>query len=347
MKEHTHGGDIYSLEQEIRLDYSANLNPLGMPAEIRQALCDHVDDYKRYPDSQCRLLRQNLSRWEQVPAEWILCGNGAADLLLRICQARNPKKTLIPAPTFSEYEKAARLAGSEIVYYALKRENRFAVTEAILEQLDETVDLCFLCNPNNPTGQLTDGELLYRIVKHCAAHSITLVVDECFLEFTCGTSCKPWLEEYPNLIIVKAFTKMFAIAGLRMGYLLTANAAMRSAIEDCGQSWAVSAPAQVAGISACGLQEFALHTRDIVAEERRWLQEQLDGLGLQVIPGQGNYLCFRSEKPLWKPMIEKGILIRSCDNYNGLDALDYRICVKLRRDNEQLIQALQEVLTRG
>lgn len=347
MEQHTHGGDIYSLEETIRLDYSANLNPLGMPAELQQALCNHVADYMRYPDSQCRELRQNLSRWEDVPADWILCGNGAADLLLRICQALKPGRTLIPAPTFSEYEKAARLAGSEIEYYELKRENRFAVTESILDRLNDTVDLCFLCNPNNPTGQLTDGDLLHRMVQRCAEQHITLVVDECFLEFTYGTSCKPWLAEYPNLIIVKAFTKMFAIAGLRMGYLLTANDVVRSSIENCGQSWAVSAPAQVAGIAACGLRDFALQTRELVWQERQWLEQQLQNLGMEVLPGQGNYICFRAKQPLWQPLIEKGILIRSCGNYHGLDALDYRICVKLRPDNEQLIRAMKEVLANG
>ena len=347
MKAHIHGGDVFVTAVPITMDYSANLNPLGMPEEIRHAIVSHVDDYQRYPDPYCRELRSQLGQWEQVSPEWILCGNGAADLILRIAQAVQPKTTLLMAPTFSEYEKAARLAGSEIEYCELKRENRFAVTESILEQLNDTVDLCFLCNPNNPTGQLTGGELMQRIVQRCAEQHITLVVDECFLEFTYGTSCKPWLAEYPNLIIVKAFTKMFAIAGLRMGYLLTANDAVRSAIESCGQSWAVSAPAQVAGIAACGLQDFALRTRELVWQERQWLEQQLQHLGLEVLPGQGNYICFRAEQPLWQPLIEKGILIRSCGNYHGLDALDYRICVKLRADNEQLIQAIGEVLANG
>lgn len=96
MQQHLHGGDWESLTVPVRLDYSTNLNPLGMPPEIKQALQAHMDDYVRYPDSQCRALRQALSQWEQVPASWILCGNGAADLLLRICQAVQPKQTLLP-----------------------------------------------------------------------------------------------------------------------------------------------------------------------------------------------------------------------------------------------------------
>jgi len=347
MEQHRHGGDVYSLAQPIQLDYSANLNPLGMPAEIKQTLCDHVDDYLRYPDSQCRALRAALSGWEQVPPEWVLCGNGAADLLLRICQAVQPKRTLLLAPSFSEYEKAARLVGSEIVYHDLSRQQNFMPDDRILTQLNETVDLFFLCNPNNPTGQVADGALLEKIVARCDKYHILLVVDECFLDFTDGVSCKQWLADHPQLIVVKAFTKLFAIAGLRLGYLLTANETLRANIAAWGQSWVVSAPAQYAGIAACQLGDFAAQSKVLVMEERHWLTAQLQALGLVVIPGQGNYICFRAPFSLWEPLLQKGILVRSCANYRGLDARDHRVCVKLRVDNIRLIQALQEVLDNG
>lgn len=343
MQQHLHGGDWESLTVPVRLDYSTNLNPLGMPPEIKQALQAHMDDYVRYPDSQCRALRQALSQWEQVPASWILCGNGAADLLLRICQAVQPKQTLLPAPTFSEYEKGARLVQSRIVYHRLRREEQFAWTPRILEDLTEEIDLCFLCNPNNPTGSLLEQQLLLKIVQRCAENKIVLVVDECFLDFTAGQSCKQWLAAYPNLLVVKAFTKVFAMAGLRLGYLLTSNAALRAAVAAWGQSWAVSAPAQYAGIAACRLQNFALHSKQVVAEERQWLAEQLEQLELAVVPGAGNFICFRARQPLWQPMLERGILLRSCANYHGLDQQDYRICVKLRQENGILLKALREV----
>lgn len=343
MQQHIHGGDWESLTVPVRLDYSTNLNPLGMPPEIKQALQDHIADYVRYPDGQCRALRQALSQWERVSAQWILCGNGAADLLLRICQAIQPKQTLLPAPTFSEYEKGARLVQSQIVYHCLRREEQFALTERILKDLTEQIDLCFLCNPNNPTGQLAEQQLLLKILQRCAEKQIVLVVDECFLDFTDGRSCKQWLAAYPNLIVVKAFTKLFAMAGLRLGYLLTSNDALRDAIAAWGQSWTVSAPAQYAGIAACNLQKFALHSKQVVAEERQWLAGQLQQLGFTVVPGTGNFICFRAQQSLWQPMLERGILLRSCANYHGLDAQDYRICVKLRQDNLELLQALREV----
>lgn len=342
-KEHQHGGDIYSLQQPIDLDYSVNLNPLGMPAEIQETLCAHISDYMHYPDSQCRALRMALSQWEAVPAQWILCGNGAADLLLRICQAVRPRRTLLLAPTFSEYEKAARLGFSKIRYYQLQREQQFAVQPDILEVLTRDLDLCFLCNPNNPTGQVIDAELLHQIVQRCARQNIILVVDECFLDFTEAVSCKQWLADNPQLLIVKAFTKLFAMAGLRLGYVLTCNDELRAQIELCGQSWSVSAPAQYAGIAACQLPVFVQKTKQILAAERFWLEKQLQILGMDVVPGQGNFICFRAPVPLWQPLLQKGILVRSCANYQGLDDLDYRICVKLRSENEKLLQALREV----
>lgn len=343
MIQQLHGGDWESLAVPVQLDYSVNLNPLGMPPEIKQALQVHVDDYARYPDGQCRALRQALSGWEQTPAEWILCGNGAADLLLRICQAVQPGQTLVLAPTFSEYEKGARLVQSQIIYHRLRREEQFAVTERILEALTAQIDLCFLCNPNNPTGQLIEPALLHKILQRCAEQKIILVVDECFLDFTAGISCKQWLSAYPNLIVVKAFTKLFAMAGVRLGYLLSSNAALREKIAAWGQSWPVSAPAQYAGIAACGLRDFALQSRRQVAEERQWLTEQLRQLGLAVVPGTGNFICFRARRLLWQPLLERGILVRSCASYHGLDAYDYRICVKQRQDNQKLLQALREV----
>lgn len=342
-RNHQHGGDIYSLAQPVRLDYSVNLNPLGMPEEIRQTLQEHIDDYMHYPDSQCRALRDALSQWEGVPAQWILCGNGAADLLLRICQAAGPQRTLLLAPTFSEYEKAARLVNSQILYYSLQRDKQFALQQDFLDSLTSDLDLCFLCNPNNPTGQVVEEELLQQIVQRCSTRNILLVVDECFLDFTLGASCKQWLAGYPQLIIVKAFTKLFAIAGLRMGYLMTSNDGLRQHIENFGQSWAVSAPAQYAGIAACQLTDFVQRSKQMIMEERSWLEKQLVALGMVVVPGQGNFICFRSPCSLWQPMLQKGILLRSCANYQGMDHFDYRICVKLRADNESLLQAIKEV----
>lgn len=345
MHMHQHGGDIYSAETPVTMDYSANLNPLGMPVEIRNAIADHVDDYLRYPDPHCRELRQSLSEWEQLPMEWILCGNGAADLILRIAQALRPNVTLLMAPTFSEYEKAAKLVDSEVRYYNLRWENSFRADEELLDMLTEDVDLFYLCNPNNPTGQLLEESLLKIIVDRCHSKHITLVVDECFLDFTEGISCKQWLSGNDNLIILKAFTKIFAMAGLRMGYCLSSNSNMLERIEAMGQSWAVSAPAQYAGIAGCQCRTFVDESIQFVKQERAYMEERLTQLGMDVVPGAANYIFFRGPADLWENLQKNGVLIRSCANYRGLDQQDYRICVKTREENERFLAVLEEVLS--
>jgi threonine-phosphate decarboxylase len=163
MDKYGHGGDIYG-NPGITLDFSVNTNPLGMPEEARRALISHIDEYSRYPDPECRELRAAIAKHENIPAEHILCGNGAADLIYRLCYAVKPKKALVCAPTFSEYELALEQAGCRITRYLLKQENMFAFTEDIERHLTPDTDMIFLCHPNNPTGRLIPGDILERIL---------------------------------------------------------------------------------------------------------------------------------------------------------------------------------------
>ena len=162
MYQYVHGGDIYSdpslKQNKEMLDYSANINPLGIPAGVARALKNAVTDCVNYPDPFCRELRAGLSRYFSLPAEMIYCGNGAADVLFRIMAALRPKRTLVLAPTFADYEKAAVSAGSKIDYFTLHEKNEFAVTPEILKAITKRTEMVVLCNPNNPTGKLMDKE---------------------------------------------------------------------------------------------------------------------------------------------------------------------------------------------
>ena len=164
----THGGDWAGYAAQyggMPLDFSANVSPLGLPQGVRQAVARALDGADRYPDPLCRALRKKLSGTLGVPPQSILCGNGAADLIFRLALAEKPKRALVTAPTFAEYEQALVVAGCTADRFFLREEEGFAVTEALLERIEPGLDILFLCEPNNPTGRTTPRALLLRIFR--------------------------------------------------------------------------------------------------------------------------------------------------------------------------------------
>jgi threonine-phosphate decarboxylase len=343
MRRYEHGGDIYG-HTGVALDFSVNTNPLGMPEGVKRALATHIADWERYPDPRCRALTAALAAHHGVQPDCVLCGNGAADLIFRICAGLKPRRALALAPTFSEYERSVSLFGGETREFPLSERNGFMLTDRILETLSPDVAMVFLCNPNNPTGRLADPALLRRVAARCEDQSIYLVLDECFIDFTDGESMLSLLREYPHLIILRAFTKLYAMAGLRLGYLLCADAALLAEIGRFAQTWSVSIPAQAAGLAALNAVGWAEQTRRLVREERAFMAQALAELGLTVLPSDGNFLLVKSGTPLYEPLLQRGVLVRDCANFTGLDERYIRIGLKTRDKNTALLHALSEVL---
>lgn len=342
LKKFDHGGDIYS--REITLDFSVNINPLGMPDAVRDAIVNSVDTYKNYPDPQCRKLRAVLSDSIGCSPDWILCGSGAADLIIRLCLATMPKRTLVCAPTFSEYEKGSHMSGAEVRKHILFEENDYSLTEKVFDDMSG-VDIFFLCNPNNPTGALTDSGLILKIADECERRGILFALDECFLSFTGENSAVTLLASHKNMLIFDAFTKLYSIPGLRLGYTISANLELLKCIRDMGQSWSVSGPAQAAGIAALSVEpEWTARTRELVANETAYLRARLRGLGLKVWDGAANYTMFKAPKELGDKLLKRKILIRSCANYTGLSPEHFRVGIKTRNANDVLINAISEEL---
>lgn len=340
-----HGGDLYS--RKILLDFSANINPYGTPQGVKDAVAGSVNDLCHYPDPYCRGLVAAIAAFEQVPQSQVFCGNGAAELIFSCCMALRPQKALVLSPCFSEYETALKVIGTEVDHYLLSREEKFRLTEGFLPCLEGyTGDMLMLCNPNNPTGQVVDRALMEKILDICREKGIFLFIDECFLDLTeDGESCsmKPFLEENENLFLLKAFTKSYGMAGLRLGYCLSGNRELLRTMGRQVQPWNVSVPAQNAGIAALKEKEFLEKARKTIREQRAALKDALEKLGLEVIPSKTNYILFHSERELREPLLEQGIQIRSCANYIGLGQGWYRIAVKLPEENRKLLEALGRV----
>jgi len=342
MREYKHGGDIYS--NQVRLDFSANINPLGIPEGVQEAAQKAVADCIHYPDPYCRELTAAIAKKERVPESFILCGNGAADLIYRFVVAMKPQRAVILAPGFSEYEDALRAMDCEVQYHFLQEELRFRLTEEFLSELTEDIDVVFLCNPNNPTGQLIDQGLLKRILARCKEQKIFIFLDECFLDFVKEGdkhSLKKELQTNDTILILRAFTKMYAMAGLRLGYCICNNRKVLDSMVKCSQSWAISIPAQAAGLAALREKAYVKKTIEMIEEERNYLIEELYRLEIHFFPPTANYIFLKSEKDLYALLIERGILIRSCHNYPGLGYGYYRIAVKSHEDNSELIKALE------
>lgn len=358
--ERQHGGDVYGTNKII-LDFSVNLNPIGMPESVRKAVAGHPEDYCRYPDSKCRELKKELAlfyvkRWERYhggyckvflapstaarPA-WepddFICGNGAADLLYSLIFAMRPKKALLYAPTFGEYEAALRAAGCKIT----------KINEGTKSSLPEDIDMVILGNPNNPTGKVFSAQEMEKWLAFCEKNHIFLVVDECFnwfLEEPERYSLAAALDRYRNVFILNAFTKIFAMAGLRLGFGICKNKEVMERIEGCRQPWSVSGAAMRGGIAALSEKEFLTRTRAVVAKERNFLSEGLKKLGFFVYPSAVNFLLFKrgDETDYDEYCRSRGILIRSCKDFDGLDDTFYRVAVKMRNENEALLKCLLE-----
>ena len=345
-----HGGDWAGYRARFghdALDFSANVSPLGLPQGVADAIVAALPTADRYPDPLCRELRTALSRAEQLPEPWILCGNGAADLIYRLVWALKPCRALLPAPTFAEYAAALESVGCEVKRKTLHEADDFAVTEAFVQAVNQSIDLVFLCQPNNPTGQITPPELVQRLVRRCADCGAVLVVDECFLDFLQqrdALTAKPLLQTAPNLVILKAFTKLYAMAGVRLGYALCANTALLAKMQAAGQPWGVSSLAQAAGAAALRETAYADAVRALIADQRPKLAAGLRALGLQVIEGSANYLLFHAPETLGAALQQRGVCLRSCGNYPGLSAGWYRTAVRTAPENEQLLQTMREVL---
>jgi len=343
LEQYEHGGDIYG-NPGVMLDFSVSINPLGMPEAVNKTLVTRVSEFSRYPDPYCRELVSAIVAYENIPKDWILCGNGAADLIYRLCHAARPRLAVVCAPTFSEYRRAMEQVGCMVTHHKLLSENGFMLTEKLSDCITTDVDMLFLCNPNNPTGRLIPNDMIKRILTRARQTGTIVVLDECFLDFTVGESAKRHLAEMPGLVILKAFTKMYAMAGLRLGYMLTSDIALLEKVSAVAQCWSVSVPAQIAGVAALGCGDWQDKTRRLVAEERRYLTESLACLGIEVLPSDCNFLLLRTKQLLYEQLLQKGILIRQCGNFVGLDSSYYRIGIKTRSENAYLMSVIKGII---
>lgn len=350
----SHGGDIYT-HRDV-LDFSANMNPLGIPVPVKEALLTHIEDISVYPDFLCRDLNDALVSHEEyagfLKQDEIIWGNGASELIFALVQAIRPKRALIVAPAFSEYERALQMVHADISYYFLEREKKFVLDDAVFTKLEdmEKPDMLWICNPSNPVGSLIGKILMKEIADYCKRHKIYLVLDECFMDLVYDKkdyTLREAITENPYLFVLNAFTKSYALPGLRIGFGISSDEKLLGAMRESLPAWNISVMAQRAGFTllTSDLKEYRNNTVEYLKQERKRLEEKLSGWGCETFSGAANFIFFhdtlfeKEGRRLGEQLLQKNILIRSCENYRGLINGDYRIAIRNREDNDRLLEA--------
>ena len=328
------------------LSFLVNLTSMGIPENVQKAMEESLKDVFDYPDSSKQNLANAIAKRYKVDVNRICVGNGASDVIFRSIFALRPKKALVLAPMFGEYVRALNCVDAEIDYYNVNHED-FKVRDDIMDQITEETDMVCVCNPNNPTGTIMPKEQVLRLAEHCQKMDCWFVLDECFLEFVENGddfSVMDALETYDKLLITKSFTKMYGIAGLRLGYVLCGKEGLAAKIDQYGCDWNVNRVAEAAGLAALEAIEYEERVLAHTTKERQWMQEQLRNYGFRVMDSVANFLFFEAEPGgrmnLGKWLLERDIEICPCDKYRNASEDYYRVAINTHENNVRLIEAI-------
>ena len=382
-----HGGNIYKIfrEKNIKeiLDYSSNINPYGIPESLKKRITENLEILERYPDPDYIELRQKLAHLNKVDVSNIILGNGATEIIFLFMKVINPKKILIAAPTFGEYERATKatervedsiiLGNSnkkkddekssgkqkiEIEYFELKESDYFKLNiHNLKNELEKKYDLLIICNPNNPTGKFLKLSETEQILKECNKYNTKLFIDEAFIDFLkdgMKESIINTKENKQNLFVARAFTKFFAIPGLRLGYGIYFDKKLEKGISEKKEPWSVNNIAEMAGLTVLDDTEYIEKTLKWITEEKTYVYEKLNEIsGIKPYKTEVNFITVKIEdnfilkglnvKILREKMLEQGILIRDASNFNFLDERFFRLAIKDRENNDRVIETLKKI----
>ena len=383
MKMDFHGGNIYKVfrEKNIKeiLDYSSNINPYGIPESLKSRIIENLEILERYPDPDYVELREKLANLNNVNLSDIILGNGATEIIFLFMKVINPKKILIVSPTFGEYERAVKAVGTsrnsidlscsddnknienkeiEIEYFELKESDDFKLNIGNLKnQLEKKYDLLIICNPNNPTGKFLKLAQTEEILKECNKYDTKLFIDEAFIEFLADGMKESIInteENKKNLFVTRAFTKFFAIPGLRLGYGMYFDKELEQKISEKKEPWSVNNIAELAGLTVLDDTEYIEKTLKWITKEKIYMYEKLNEIsGIKVYETEVNFITGKIDEKLFseglnvkilrEKMLEQGILIRDASNFKFLDERFFRLAIKDRESNKRVIEVLREI----
>ncbi len=357
----THGGNLFEIQRQYGvdrnglLDYSANINPLGVPNSLRKIMMEAMDDLVNYPDIHYTDLKNAIGEKYKVTVDNIYVGNGGVQVIFDFINAVKPEKSLVVYPTFVEYERALKAVGSEIKTYLLNEDNDFKLhIDELINEIDETLDMVVLCNPNNPTGTLIEREFFEKLLIKCQEKEVFLMVDEAFMDFVHEGEEKTLLtlsEKYEYLMVTRSFTKFYGIPGLRLGFGVCCHIKIKQKLTQLAIPWTVNTFASYFGKVLLTDQEYERKTLQWLREETPRFVNELEKTGLfKVYQPSVNYILMKllpkniEVNQLREKLIQEGVLIRDCSNFKGLSNRFIRIAIKDTGSNQQLLDAINKVI---
>ncbi len=355
-----HGGNVYRACEELGLceakiiDFSASINPLGVPRSVTAEIKKSIDSLVHYPDPEVTHLRSQIAEQLGVDPRSIVYGNGSTELIYLVVRTMKPDRVLIPAPTFSEYERAIKAMWDvgrgtwdeeTIKYFDLRKEESFNIDCSGYIDAMKGCSMAFLCNPNNPTGRLVGRPGILEMAQAAKRHRCYLVVDEAFIDFVPDHSVVREVEKNPYLIVLRSMTKFYALSGLRLGYGILPSSVMQ-AVKKQKEPWTVNTLAQKAGTVAIHDSAYRERTFAVIGREKAHLEKSFRQLGIDYVPSAANYYLIRLKRAdkAVEDLRAKGILLRGCVDFRGLDRSYIRTAVKSRKDNTRLIEELSQWL---
>lgn len=330
-------------DEEEPLKLCSNENPLGSSPKAVEVIKRKADEIVEYPESSALGLKRAISDYMRVNSSQICVGNGSDEVMDLVCKAfMDPgDKALIPIPTFSQYELACRVNATEPQFVEL--EDFQWNSKPLVEAMDDA-RVAFIGRPNNPTGNSIEDEGLRELLET----GKMIIVDEAYGEFS-DYSAVDWVSDYDNLLVLRTFSKIFGLAGLRVGYGV-GNVEVIMALERIRPPFSVNRLAQEAGIAALEDDDFLEKSRDMVLEGRDYLYRELNDLGFEVLPSDSNFLM-TTPKPrgleiseLCEYLSKEGILIRNLSGFRGAGDEWVRITVGTPEQNKRLIKTLRECM---
>ncbi|MEN1759815.1 threonine-phosphate decarboxylase CobD [Anoxynatronum sibiricum] len=361
-----HGGNVHAIQRQTGiqistlLDFSANINPLGIPNALLEIMKASLEESVHYPDPDYHRLYESMARFFQCDQDRLVIGNGAAHVIHELLTLLQPQKVLLMAPTFSEYRQALEKCDTTIITLSLSSEETFDLSLDQLEkQLQQGINLLILCNPNNPTGRLISISQMKQVLAMCRDHRCRLLVDEAFIDFTTNESIDSLVKEtahWQELMVIRAFTKIFAIPGIRLGAAVLGDVNLASRVRTHLVPWSVNAVAESMAdfLNTQEAANYLSRSVALVTAEREWIFSKLQKIaGLKPVPGSANYLLVALDESappveaLQQYLLQHGIMIRNCSNYEGLHHHWFRVAVRRREENQKLIDHLNCFLTQN
>lgn len=354
-----HGSDIekiceyYHLDKKDIVNFGANVNPLGLSENVKDAIASRLDLLSSYPDREYTSLRETISEYCGIPADFILPGNGSSELISLLIEARAPKRTLILGPTYSEYSRELSFSGSSQEYYHLKEEDDFQLDVADLcRTLDAgRYDFLILCNPNNPTSSAILQEDMRQLLRFCKDSNIFVMIDETYVEFApdiSAVTAVPLTREFENLMVLRGVSKFFAAPGMRLGYGITGNQGFLRKMKEKQIPWSLNSIGAFAGELMLRDTAYIDRTRGLILSERNRLYQALSAdPDYKAYQPYANFILLRILKQgvtsfdVFERCIKNGLMIRDCASFQCLDGEYIRFCIMMPEDNTRLLDKLR------